>query len=82
MTLEMSMNSLTRGDKLLDLGRSYSSVPNAGAYVPTSEELVDWGDYDLHMPDNSTLRSKRPSRMPWNACPMDMFRRLSQQMLH
>ena len=56
MTLEMSMNSLTRGDKLLDLGRSYSSVPNAGAYVPTSEELVDWGDYDLHMPDNSTLR--------------------------
>ena len=58
MTLEMSMNSLTRGDKLLDLGRSYSSVPNAGAYVPTSEELVDWGDYDLHMPDNSTLRSE------------------------
>ena len=52
------MNSLTRGDKLLDLGRSYSSVPNAGAYVPTSEELVDWGDYDLHMPDNSTLRSE------------------------
>ena len=58
MTLEMSMNSLTRGDKLLDLGRSYSSVPNAGAYVPTSEELIDWGEYELHMPDNSSLRSE------------------------
>ena len=58
MTLEMSMNSLSRGDKLLDLGRSYSSALNAGAYVPTSEELVDWGDYDLHMPDNSTLRTE------------------------
>lgn len=58
MTLEMSMNSISRGDKLLDLGRSYSSVPNAGAYVPTSEELIDWGDYDLHMPDNSSLRSE------------------------
>ena len=58
LSLEMSMNSLTRGDKLLDLGRSYSSVPNAGAYVPTSEELVDWGEYDMHMPDNSSLRSE------------------------
>lgn len=58
MTLEMSKNSLTRGDKLLDLGRSYSSVPNAGAYVPTSEELIDWGDTELHMPDNSSIRSE------------------------
>jgi hypothetical protein len=58
LTLEMSKNSLTRGDKLLDLGRSYSSVPNAGAYVPSSGQLVDWGEYDLHLPDNSTLRSR------------------------
>ena len=56
LTLEMSMNSLTRGDKLLDLGRSYSSLPNAGAYVPTSDQLVDWGDNQPNMPDNSSLR--------------------------
>ena len=54
--LEMSKNSLTRGDKLLDLGRSYSSLPNAGAYVPTTQELVDWGDNEMHMPDNSSIR--------------------------
>ena len=53
----MSKNSLTRGTKLLDLGRSYSSVPNAGAYAPSSSELSDWGTYELHLPDNSTLRS-------------------------
>ena len=81
MTLEMSMNTLTRGEKLLDLGRSYSSVPNAGAYVPGSEQLIDWGDYELHMP---TIRpfALRPSRMPWSACLMDMFPRLSLQVLH
>ncbi len=58
LALEMSKNTLTRGEKLLDMGRSYSSTPNAGAYVPTSEELVDWGDYDIHLPDNSSLRSE------------------------
>ncbi|MAV02731.1 MAG: hypothetical protein CMA19_00440 [Euryarchaeota archaeon] len=57
LSLEMSKNSLTRGSKLLDLGRSYSSVPNAGAYAPSSSELSDWGNYDLHLPDNTTLRS-------------------------
>ena len=57
LQLEISKNSLTRGDKLLDLGRSYSSMPNAGAYVPTTSELIDWGDYELHIPDNTTLRS-------------------------
>ncbi len=57
LSLEMSMNSITRGDKLLDLGRSYSSVPNAGAYAPSSSELVDWGRTGIHLPDNSTLRS-------------------------
>ena len=58
LSLEMSKNSLTRGEKLLDLGRSYTSVPNAGAYVPTTDELTDWGDNELHMPDNSNLRSE------------------------
>lgn len=58
LSLEMSKNSLTRGEKLLDLGRSYTSVPNAGAYVPTTDELTDWGDNELHMPDNSSLRSE------------------------
>ena len=56
LTLEMSENTLTRGDKLLDLGRSYTSVPNAGAYVPTSEQLIDWGDNEPNMPDNTLLR--------------------------
>ena len=57
LSLEMSMNSLTRGDKLLDLGRSYSSLPNAGAYAPSSSELEDWGRTGIHLPDNSTLRN-------------------------
>jgi hypothetical protein len=58
LSLEMSKNTLTRGDKLLDLGRSYSSTPNAGAYVPTSGELIDWGRNETHLPDNSGLRSE------------------------
>ena len=57
LSLEMSKNTLKRGTKLLDLGRSYDSVPNAGAYVPSSSELIDWGDNDLHTPDNSSIRS-------------------------
>ena len=56
LELEMSKTNLDRGDKLLDLGRSYQS-PRAVNDVPTSEELIDWGSYDLHIPDNSTLRS-------------------------
>jgi hypothetical protein len=56
LELEMSKTNLDRGEKLLDLGRSYNS-PRAVNDVPTSEELIDWGSYDLHMPDNSTLRS-------------------------
>lgn len=56
LSLDMSKNTLTRGEKLLDLGRSYSSAPNAGAHVPTSEQLIDWGDNEFHMPDNSSLR--------------------------
>jgi hypothetical protein len=57
LKLEMSQDTLVRGDKLLDMGRSYSSVPNAGAYVPTTGELSDWGSYGLHLPDNSSLRA-------------------------
>ena len=62
LMLEMSKNTLTRGEKLLDLGRSYSSAPNAGAYVPTTQELVDWGDDELHAPDNSSIRSQSLER--------------------
>ena len=57
LSLEISKNSLTRGEKLLDLGRSYSSMPNAGAYVPTTSELIDWGDTEIHMPDSTSIRS-------------------------
>ena len=56
LELEMSKTSLIRGEKLLDLGRSYQS-PRAVNDVPTTEELIDWGTYELHMPDNSSLRS-------------------------
>ena len=56
LTLEMSQNTLHRGEKLLDMGRSYSSLPNAGAYAPSSTQLVDWGDKETHLPDNSSLR--------------------------
>ena len=57
LKLEMSQDTLKRGDKLLDMGRSYSSVPNAGAYVPTTSQLSDWGSNGLHLPDNSSLRA-------------------------
>ena len=56
LSLEISKNSLQRGTKLLDLGRSYSSMPSAGAYVPGSSELSDWGSESLHLPDETTLR--------------------------
>ena len=55
-SVEMSKDSLTRGDKLLTLGRSYSSMPNSGAYAPKSSELSNWGENDIHLPDNSTMR--------------------------
>ena len=55
-SVEMSENSIVRGDKLLTLGRSYDSMPNPGAYVPKTSELSDWGSNDIHLPDDSTLR--------------------------
>ncbi len=55
-SVEMSENSIVRGEKLLTLGRSYDSMPNPGAYVPKTSELSDWGSNDLHLPDDSTLR--------------------------
>ena len=47
--------SLTRGQKQLDLGLTYASKPQANQLGPSSE-LETWGEYDLHMPDDSTLR--------------------------
>lgn len=48
--------SVTRGQKQLDLGLNYDSKPLANQLVPSSSELETWGDYDLHMPDDSALR--------------------------
>ena len=63
LQLEISKNSLTRGDKLLDLGRSYSSMPNAGAYVPTTSELItplfaviQWRTQSLALPPATCQR--------------------------
>ena len=48
--------SLTRGQKQLDLGLTYASKPQANQLGPSNSELETWGEYDLHMPDDSTLR--------------------------
>tara|TARA_B110000902_G_scaffold118950_1_gene139487 strand:- start:19 stop:2193 length:2175 start_codon:yes stop_codon:yes gene_type:complete len=48
--------SLVRGEKQLDLGLAYASKPLANQLGPSSSELETWGDYELHMPDDSTLR--------------------------
>tara|TARA_B100001540_G_scaffold317639_1_gene351805 strand:+ start:1433 stop:3526 length:2094 start_codon:yes stop_codon:yes gene_type:complete len=57
LNLEMVQTGLERGEKLLDLGRSYST-PSVGQYTPKSSELNDWGDTSQsHLPDNSTLRN-------------------------
>ena len=48
--------TLERGEKQLDLGLSYDSKPQANLLGPSSSELEAWGEYDLHMPDDSTLR--------------------------
>jgi len=49
-------SSLQRGQKQLDLGRTYASIPLANQLGPDSDELESWSEYDLHMPDDSTLR--------------------------
>lgn len=48
--------SLQRGEKQLDLGLTYNSKPQANQLGPSSSELESWREYDLHMPDDSTLR--------------------------
>ena len=59
LKLDMSMISLNRGKKLVtsDMGRSYFSLPNSGAYAPSSSQLSDWGENELHLPDRSSLRA-------------------------
>ena len=49
-------SSLQRGQKQLDLGRTYASIPLANQLGPDSDELESWSEYDLHMPDDSELR--------------------------
>ncbi len=48
--------TLERGEKQLDLGLAYDSRPQANLLGPSSNELESWGEYELHMPDDSTLR--------------------------
>lgn len=48
--------SLSRGQKQLDLGLTYASKPQANQLGPSNSELEAWGEYELHMPDDSTLR--------------------------
>tara|TARA_B100001093_G_scaffold68951_1_gene59212 strand:- start:11631 stop:13832 length:2202 start_codon:yes stop_codon:yes gene_type:complete len=49
--------SVNRGQKQLDLGLNYDSKPLANQLAPSSSDLETWGNYDLHMPDDSTLRT-------------------------
>ena len=49
--------SITRGQKQLDLGRSYTSRPQANQLQIDDSELVAWGSNDLHMPDGSEMRT-------------------------
>ena len=48
--------SLTRGQKQLDLGLTYASKPQANLLGPSNSELEAWGEYEPHLPDDSTLR--------------------------
>lgn len=49
--------SIERGQKQLDLARSYSSRPQANQLQVDDDELTSWGANDLHMPDNSEMRT-------------------------
>ena len=55
--ITFARSSLQRGEKLLDLGRSYASRPNPIAWTPSSSELEDWGDDEMHLPDDSKIRT-------------------------
>ena len=48
--------SMTRGVKLLDLGKNYDNRPQANEFKPDSNDLVNWGDSEIHMPDESNIR--------------------------
>ena len=49
--------SIERGQKQLDLARSYSSRPQANQLQIDDAELTSWGANDLHMPDHSDMRT-------------------------
>ena len=49
--------SIERGQKQLDLARSYSSRPQANQLQVDDDELTSWGANDRHMPDNSDMRT-------------------------
>jgi hypothetical protein len=48
--------SLNRGVKLLDLGKNYDNRPQANEFKPDSDELVNWRDSGIHLPDESEMR--------------------------
>jgi hypothetical protein len=49
--------SIERGQKQLDLARSYSSRPQANQLQVDDDKLTSWGANDLHMPDHSDMRT-------------------------
>lgn len=49
--------SIERGQKQLDLARSYSSRPQANQLQVDDDDLKSWGTNDLHMPDDSDMRA-------------------------
>ena len=49
--------SIERGQKQLDLARSYSSRPQANQLQVDDADLKSWGANDLHMPDDSVMRT-------------------------
>lgn len=49
--------SIERGQKQLDLARSYSSRPQANQLQVDDADLKSWGANDLHMPDDSGMRT-------------------------
>jgi hypothetical protein len=48
---------LSRGFKSIELGKSYDNRPESNEMDPDDDDLSNWGVDDLHLPDNSTLRS-------------------------
>lgn len=48
--------TLKRGFKLLDLGKNYDNRPQANEFQPSNDDLIDWGNSDNHLPDESDKR--------------------------